>query len=94
MTVTSRQRRSDGYLQENLYNREGLRAGINNRESSARFAFYNGKLLTETKEEEGLRGRYVLGDGGAASEVDGEVGYHAYHLDEQNSTVYITGNQR
>ena len=43
--------RSDGYLQENLYDGEGLRAGINNKESSARFVFYNGELLTETKEE-------------------------------------------
>ena len=43
--------RSDGYIQENLYDGEGLRAGINNLESSARFVFYNGELLTETKEE-------------------------------------------
>ena len=56
--------------------------------------FYNGELLTETKEEGGLRSRYVLGYGVAVSEVDGEAGYHAYHLDEQNSTVYITGNQK
>jgi len=56
--------------------------------------FYNGELLTETKEEGGLQGRYVLGYGVAASEVNGEAGYHAYHLDEQNSTVYITGGQR
>ena len=86
--------RSDGYIQENLYDGEGLRAGINNRESSARFVFYNGELLTETKEEGGLQSRYVLGYGVAASEADGEAGYHAYHLDEQSSTVYITGNQR
>ena len=56
--------------------------------------FYNGELLTETKEEGGLQSRYVLGYGVAASEVHGQAGYHAYHLDEQNSTVYITGNQR
>jgi len=86
--------RSDGYIQENLYDGEGLRAGINNLESSAWFVFYNGELLIETKEEGGIRSRYVLGYGVAASEVNGEAGYHAYHLDEQNSTVYITGNQR
>jgi len=90
----TRAERSDGYIQENLYDGEGLRAGINNRESSARFVFYNGELLTETKEEGGLQSRYVLGYGVAASEADGEAGYHAYHLDEQSSTVYITGNQR
>jgi len=43
--------RGDGYIQENLYDGERLRAGINNLESSARFVFYNGELLTETKEE-------------------------------------------
>ena len=94
VTVISRRRRGDGYIQENLYDGEGLRAGISNLESSARFVFYNGELLTETKEEGGLQGRYVLGYGVAASEVDGGSGYHAYHLDEQNSTVYITGYQR
>gem|GEM_PF-2544037 len=56
--------------------------------------FYNGELLTETKEEGSFQSRHVLGYGGAASEVDGEAGYHAYHLDEQNSTVYIIGGQR
>ena len=56
--------------------------------------FYNGELLTETKEEGSFQSRHVLGYGVAASEVDGEAGYHAYHLDEQNSTVYITGCQR
>ena len=51
--------RSDGYIQENLYDGEGLRAGINNLESSARFVFYNGELLTETKEEGGpIPGRW------------------------------------
>jgi len=94
VTVISRRRRGDGYIQENLYDGEGLRAGINNLESSARFVFYNGELLTETKEEGDLQGRYVLGYGVAVSEVNCEAGYHAYHLDEQNSTVYITGNQR
>ena len=83
-----------GIFQENLYDREGLWAGINSLESSARFVFYDGELLTETKEEGDLQSRYVQGYGVAASEVNGEAGYHAFHLDEQNSTVYITGNQR
>jgi len=83
-----------GIFQENLYDREGLWAGINSLESSARFVFYDGELLTETKEEGDLQSRYVPGYGVAASEVNGEAGYHAFHLDEQNSTVCITGNQK
>jgi len=60
----------------------------------SRFVFNNGELLTATKEEGCLQSRYVLGYGGAASEVNVQAGYHVYHLDEQNSTVYITGRQR
>lgn len=35
--------------------------------------------------------RYILGYGVAAGWNERNEGYHFYHLDEQNSTVYITG---
>jgi len=81
-----------GYVQEHRYDGEGLRAGITSKEDSSHFVFYNGELLTESGSGETFRSRYILGYGVAANEVEEQSGYHAYHLDEQNSTAYITGS--
>ncbi|MDR1770794.1 MAG: hypothetical protein LBS02_09165 [Hungatella sp.] len=81
-----------GYVQEHRYDGEGLRAGITAKEDSTHFVFYNGELLTESGSGEAFRSRYILGYGVAANEVEEQSGYHAYHLDEQISTMYITGN--
>ena len=78
-------------IQENLYDGESLRSGIETREGVSSFVYYRGELLTEKGEEGELSSRYILGYGVAASQVKGQEGYHSYHLDEQNSTAYITG---
>ena len=81
-----------GYVQERRYDGEGLRAGITSKEDSTHFVFYNGELLTESGSVVTFKSRYILGYGVAANEVEEQSGYHAYHLDEQNSTAYITGS--
>lgn len=55
------------------------------------FSYYNGELLAELDYEQEITGRYILGYGVAAGENHKNEGYHFYHLDEQNSTTYITG---
>ena len=50
--------------------------------------YYNGELLAESELNDTVRNRYILGYGVAASWQ--KEGYHSYHLDEQNSTAYIT----
>lgn len=85
--------RSDGFVQENHYDGEGLRAGLKVGDEYAGFVFYNGELLSEHNEAGIAVNRHMLGYGVAASEMFGHQGYHTYHLDEQNSTAYITNYQ-
>ena len=79
---------------ENFYDGEFLRAGASVNGEISRFLYYNGELQAETYENEFVKTRYILGYGVAGSETEGREGYHGYHLDEQNSTAYITGNKR
>ena len=79
---------------ENFYDGEFLRAGTSVNGEVSRFLYYNGELQAETYENESVKTRYILGYGVAGSETEGREGYHGYHLDEQNSTAYITGNKR
>ncbi|WP_124065275.1 RHS repeat-associated core domain-containing protein [Clostridium sp. E02] len=84
----------NGLELENCYDGEQLRAGSSVNGQVSRFIYYNGVLQAETDGDWNAENRNVLGYGIAASESKGQGGYHAYHLDEQNSTAYITGNQR
>ncbi|HIS63710.1 MAG TPA: hypothetical protein IAC14_16015 [Candidatus Scybalomonas excrementigallinarum] len=105
---------TNGYFQENFYDGEYLRAGVKKNESSSKFLYYQGELLSEiTKKQEERKGnRLILGYGVVASEELGlqnhreeheHHNFHAksdrrtigfYHLDEQNSTVFITGRNQ
>lgn len=86
--------KSDGNSLESQYDGEYLRAGTVENGKVLRFAYYKGELLAELDAEQGLRGRYVPGYGTAAWWSQGSEGYSFYHLDEQNSTAYITGQMR
>ena len=81
----------DGSEQENLYDAEYLRAGMTWNGNRTSFSYYNGELLAENGQGGDTTCRYILGYGVAAGWNRGKEGYHYYHLDEQNSTAYITG---
>ena len=55
------------------------------------FLYYNGELLAESNPLGNVVSRYILGYGVSAGWNREKSGYHYYHLDEQNSTAYITG---
>ena len=80
----------DGGSQENRYDAEYLRAEVFENGGSSRFLYYNGELLAESQPDETVASRYILGYGVAAGWQKEKEGYHFYHLDEQNSTAYIT----
>ena len=86
--------KEDNFKLENFYDGEFLRAKTSVNGEISRFLYYNGELQAETYDNDTVKTRYILGYGIAGSETEGRDGYHAYHLDEQNSTAYITGNQR
>ena len=85
---------SDKLKLENFYDGEQLRAGKSVNGKVSRFIFYNGEMQAEADEDLNAISRNIPGYGVAASEVEGQDGYHAYHLDERNNTAYITGSQR
>nr|WP_288828996.1 RHS repeat-associated core domain-containing protein [uncultured Clostridium sp.] len=85
---------SDKLKLENFYDGEQLRAGKSVNGKVSRFIFYNGEMQAEADEDLNAISRHIPGYGVAASEVEGQAGYHAYHLDERNNTAYITGSQR
>ncbi|WP_120197630.1 RHS repeat-associated core domain-containing protein [Lacrimispora algidixylanolytica] len=76
---------------ENFYDGEFLRAGTSVNGNVSRFVYYNGELQAETDEDESVSTRYILGYGVAGIERNDVAGLHTYHLDEQNSTSYVTG---
>ncbi|WP_415926616.1 RHS repeat-associated core domain-containing protein [Lacrimispora sinapis] len=86
--------KEDNFKLENFYDGEFLRAKTSVNGEISRFLYYNGELQAETYDNDTVKTRYLLGYGIAGSETEGRDGFHAYHLDEQNSTAYITGNQR
>ena len=81
----------DNFRYENFYDGEFLRAGTAVNGKASRFIYYNGELQAETEEDQAVSTRYILGYGVAGSERKNDTGIHTYHLDEQNSTAYITG---
>ena len=83
----------DGKHLENQYDAEYLRAGMVENGTVATFSYYNGELLAESSPEGDTISRYIPGYGVAAGWNREKSGYHYYHLDEQNSTAYITGSR-
>ncbi len=67
-----------------------MRASVIENGRVTRLLYFNGELLTESDQDETVTNRYLLGYGVAAGCQNGNEGYHSYHLDEQNSTAYIT----
>ncbi len=82
----------DGKRLENRYDAEYLRAGMVENGTVATFSYHNGELLAEGSPEGDTISRYIPGYGVAAGWNRERSGYHYYHLDEQNSTAYITGS--
>ena len=81
----------DGKHLENRYDAEYLRAGMVENGTVTTFSYHNGELLAESSPEGDTISRYIPGYGVAAGWNREKSGYHYYHLDEQNSTAYITG---
>ena len=71
-------------IQENRYDGEGLRAGLNVQGKESTFLFTNGNLALELDEFNQPVKRYIRGYGTAALEHHGI--YHGIHRDEQLST--------
>ena len=82
----------DGKHLENRYDAEYLRAGTVENGTVTTFSYHNGELLAESSPDGDTISRYIPGYGVAAGWNREKNGYHYYHLDEQNSTAYITGS--
>ena len=82
----------DGKHLENRYDAEYLRAGAVENGTVTTFSYHNGELLAESSPDGDTISRYIPGYGVAAGWNREKSGYHYYHLDEQNSTAYITGS--
>ena len=82
---------ADGGKLENQYDAEYLRAGTIENGEKRTFLYYQGELIAEADKSEEPISRYILGYGVAAGWNQGKEEYYSYHLDEQNSTAYITG---
>ena len=80
----------DGREQENLYDGEGLRAGLIEYGKSTTFLFYNGEILAECDGESMPVRRHLSGLGLSRVEDISTGTSHAYHQDEQGSTAYVT----
>ena len=77
-----------GCIQENLYDGEGLRAGLSEHGKRSTFIFAGGEIVAEL-DHGGSASRYIRGYGAAALEREGS--YYGIHQDEQLSTGWITG---
>ena len=87
----ARVRTADGRVWENLYDGEGLRAGIRGNGTCTTFLYRNGEILAECGEDGEPVSRYVYGSGLSHVQTLRDGVYHAYHRDEQGSTAYMTG---
>lgn len=76
--------------QENLYDGEGLRAGLKENGKITRFLFYNGEILTEYDGNYMPMRRHIQGVGLSHMQTMESDTYYTYHQDEQWSTVYVT----
>ena len=81
----------DGRVQENLYDGEGLRAGLKEGSTVSTFLFYNGEILAECDGDSMPIRRHLSGAGLSHVQNLENNTFHAYHQDEQGSTVYVTG---
>ena len=86
----------DGRKQENFYDGEGLRAGLKENREASTFLYLNGEILAECSgnhlEDSMPVKRHLSGLGLSHVQTLNDGVYHAYHQDEQGSTVYITGS--
>ena len=82
----------DGREQENLYDGEGLRAGIKENGKVTSFLYYNGEILAECDGDSAPVRRHLAGQGLSHVEDISTGLTHTYHQDEQGSTAYITGS--
>lgn len=81
-----------GGIQTSQYDGEGLRAGLSTGEGeNYTFLYHQGELLREEKAGDFSRS-YIRGHGLVGLETE-ERGYHSCHLDEQHSTIYVTGSR-
>ncbi len=83
---------SDGREQENLYDGEGLRAGLREKGKESAFLFYNGEILAECDGDGMPVRRHLQGMGLSYVQTLDDGMYHACHQDEQGSTAFITGD--
>lgn len=80
-----------GSIQTSHYDGEGLRAGLTTDEGEKyTFLYHQGELLREEKAGEFSRS-YFRGHGLVGLETE-EGGCYSCHLDEQQSTIYVTGS--
>lgn len=84
----------DGKEQENFYDGENLRAGVTENGKKTTFLYHNGEIFAECGGESAPIRRYIRGIGLSCVQTLDNNAYHAYHQDEQGSTVYITGQGR
>ncbi len=84
----------DGREQENFYDGENLRAGLTENGKRTTFLYHNGEILAECDGESAPIRRYLRGSGLSCVQTLDNKAYHAYHQDEQGSTVYVTGRGR
>ena len=82
----------DGHIQENLYDGEGLRAGLKESNKVSIFLYYNGEILAECNGDSMPVRRHLRGIGLSGVEDISTGTSHAYHQDEQGSTAYVTGS--
>ena len=87
----ARVRTADVRVWENLYDGEGLRAGIRGDGACTTFLYRNGEILAECGEDGEPASRYVYGRGLSHVQTLRDGICHAYHCDEQGSTAYMTG---
>ena len=84
---------ANGDRLESRYDPEKLRAQTKENGKIINFLYHHGELIAELNDQGEPQGRYILGYGVAAGWRKGKEGYNPYHLDEQNSTMYITGEK-
>ena len=78
---------SDGRVQENYYDAEGLRHEVRENGKLLQFVYHDGELLQE-EGGDNSQTSYHQGQGIEAFRRDGKNYY--YHRDEQSSTAFIT----
>ena len=81
----------DGREQENLYDGEGLRAGLKESSKISTLLYYNGEILAECDGDSMPVRRHLAGVGLSQVQNLANDTFYSYHQDEQRSTAYVTG---